>query len=260
MSTTPTREDLATTRSADPVEILYRAALIVTERGVGDRRTPDHACTGATCLDHGGIMPALIEAAGGWVIAPGGNRWSEPEGMADVHAALRRYARHLCNNSGAIFDLTSRAYGRAEVVRWLRATAAMLEAERDLRVALADLASLDAELDHRPEAEAGGDAWFRRTQLVWEVYHLAVTAGWQAAVDVDPEMPAYPVVVRLELPAGSIGLVDVTGGTMPAPGQISWHVVAGLRPPQHRMRWDGHTREDQAERIAAYLDGVAVAS
>jgi len=139
-------------------------------------------------------------------------------------------------------------------VRWLRAVAARLQAERDLRVALSDLAALDAELDHRPDAAAGGDAWLRRTQLVWEVYHLAVTACWQASVDVDPELPAYPVVVRIELPAGSIGLVAVSSGTMPAPGQLSWHVVAGLRPPQHRMRWDGHTREEQAARIAAYLD------
>ena len=244
-----------TTRSADPVEILHRAALLVAGRGIDDRRTPDHACTGATCLDHGGIMPALIEAAGGWIIAPAGNRWSEPAGMADVHVALARYARHLCNHPEARFDLTSRAYGRAEAVRWLRATVVMIQAERDLRVALADLAELDAELEHRPGAQAGTDAWFRRTALVWDVYRLAVDACWQASVDVDPEMPAYPVVVRIELPPGSIGLIDVTGGTMPAPGQLSWHVAAGLRPPQHRMRWDGHTREEQAQRIAAYLDG-----
>lgn len=70
----------------------------------------------------------------------------------------------------------------------------------------------------------------KRYPLVYEALSLALAAGYEAGVRVDPDNPAWPVVY-LELPEG----------------QVSWHM------PQHPVVWDGHTTTEKYQRIAEFV-------
>lgn len=141
-----------------------------------------------------------------------------------------------------------------------------LTAEAGLRRILAELARLDASLTHTPGDEA--PQWERRNQLVqWAVREAqrafgadavaSRVAGWRY----DPDAPeGFQRVGFIQLPTG----------------QVSWHVpeaawaISRLREIQEQVEaggrdgllglspiftpgWDGHTREEKARRIAAYL-------
>lgn len=110
--------------------------------------------------------------------------------------------------------------------------------EAALRRHLSEVAELDAKLDHRPQAGTSED-WQRRNWLVWQIRSLAWRCEMPVSVEYDPAMPDYPLLVLVELPTG----------------QVSWHLP--LHAPYHvearGITWDGHSREEKAQRIAAYL-------
>lgn len=149
-------------------------------------------------------------------------RWSADSGM------LPEWAGNSARQ--ALWDWSARCHRP----HWARPQQRSLTAVRE---SLAELAELDARLDHQPEA-AGGPEWERRNQLVMRVARAATLLGWPVGAGYDSALPEYPGVIIVDLPTG----------------QVSWHVPdVPRRMPEHPSGWDGHTREDKAERIGAYL-------
>lgn len=70
-----------------------------------------------------------------------------------------------------------------------------------------------------------------RYALVIEAMHLALRAGYEAGMGVDPAEPEFPVVVYIELPEER---------------QLSWHM------PLHPRKWDNHTTSEKFERIMRF--------
>lgn len=123
-----------------------------------------------------------------------------------------------------------------------RATAAAARAAgqaQTLRGALACVARLDDVLEHRPDAGTS-DEWDDRNQAVWRAHRAAKALGMPTGIQFDPSAHPYSIVVLIELPTGQVS------GHVP-PSRHSHGVHTG------GIVWDGHTRDEKAERIAAYL-------
>lgn len=107
--------------------------------------------------------------------------------------------------------------------------------ETQLRTWLGKLAAEDAALEHTPDANGG---WASRNELVRLVVRDARLVGFRAGYATDPDgHEGFRSVAWVELPTG----------------QVSWHLPDFPHETDPSWVWDGHTRKEKADRIAAYL-------
>ncbi len=111
---------------------------------------------------------------------------------------------------------------------------------------LRNIACIDAYVDHQP-GPGPSRLYDQRAMLTMQLVDLAGELGWPAGYNADG--PAgYRWVVYVDLPTG----------------QVSWHLAdeyleclfagqpVGLGP-RYAGGWDGHTRDEKARRVAAFL-------
>lgn len=114
-----------------------------------------------------------------------------------------------------------------------------LTAFREILVlVLAEHLVMLAELDpSNPEAAEDArpieDRYAERNRHVWAAMGAAMSLGYPAGVQLDPQ-EADRLIVYIELPTG----------------QVSWHV------PMYEGEWDGHDTPEKYRRVAAYVDAA----